>query len=952
MSKNLLVTYDELPKNLDDYNLIVHYDFNNHEIKLYSKGSLIFNIDDSTESETPEIEESFGGTDNWGKDQYELTVNYTKDSVDYDSVYVDTITIQEFAGDNNWCKCELINNNKTVKYTALSDNNSSEPRIAYFYHSTDDDTLKYGSNVGKKVKKTWCVTVIQEGNPIEETDEPDAKINGDEIFNQLLLAFNTTLYDDTSKYISKTNKSTVYNYLLDMFNLADIEWNKKANSGESLFNKELYFEAVDYRSSSIVGNIQTYEAMQSWLIAMCLAELIPTSGDLTNNQTELFNCAYRFGDHDLYKVDSTDNNANIIKENCYGIKQDATIARYVAAMIYAFNHDTKVDTINKCREEFNSNCITIPSFNIDSNPDGLGCESYGYKFKSLTSIGYFINGDKIFGEAPGPFTTTSGYKSLNRKPSGQNPELFYGNNNTENWYDFNYKMDVAIDKYVRENYNFYCDDTHKENDRTQANIDAFNKQSKDVRQLVLESGIIPGCYDFMWHGKKRMKFTGIDRVPFHFKPANNSGYIYMHKFELADDTTTNGDNIYEYVAPYYIDSLPNLWYNNTLASNKLNLNSEEIQGPQSHEMKFMCRIRSIADDNRNFSYAQEYGRRRPLGDLEAGWTRNEQKQDSPLNGINKHYAAALCCDSLTTYNNIMKKFKNGVDDTGGMLADDFPHDRPASWPSGHASQTWTPALYLCQMIGNNPSLQKQKMEIIKKSYKIGSLRSVGRFHWNSDILYGRLYATMLLPIINATQNLRDEYNRLKSKLCNGVIIPELKNYGNIGGDTVDNQTISDITFTLRINNNSGSTVYLNGEFYMFLDTIEDGKLTSDNTGKYGYIGEGLILEGGTASNVNSIVIKNGNHRDFNITIPIEILNRLSNNLSPQSRCYGHQGNIILYTYGRWPNSNMSDGWQKGHISDFYEHGFIDNNSNGFKLINGSTHTLTITGVKATSAQLL
>lgn len=107
----------------------------------------------------------FGGTDNWGKDRLPLYVNYTKGSVDYDSVFVDTIEIQKLAGDGDWCKCELINNNKNVKYTVLAENPYNVERRAYFYHKTKDNTVKIGYNKGRPVSKEWCVTVIQEANP-------------------------------------------------------------------------------------------------------------------------------------------------------------------------------------------------------------------------------------------------------------------------------------------------------------------------------------------------------------------------------------------------------------------------------------------------------------------------------------------------------------------------------------------------------------------------------------------------------------------------------------------------------------------------------------------------------------------------------------------------------------------------------------------------------------------
>ncbi len=107
----------------------------------------------------------FGGTDNWGKDRLPLYVNYTKGDTEYDSVFVDTIEIQKLAGDGDWCKCELINNNKNVKYTSLSENPYNVERRAYFYHKTQDDTIKIGYNEGRPASKEWCVTVIQDANP-------------------------------------------------------------------------------------------------------------------------------------------------------------------------------------------------------------------------------------------------------------------------------------------------------------------------------------------------------------------------------------------------------------------------------------------------------------------------------------------------------------------------------------------------------------------------------------------------------------------------------------------------------------------------------------------------------------------------------------------------------------------------------------------------------------------
>ena len=127
----------------------------------------------------------FGGTDNWGKDRLPLYVDYTKGDVDYDSVFVDTIEIQTLAGDGNWCKCELINKNKNVKYTALAENPYNIERRAYFYHKTKDDTVKIGYNAGRPASKEWCVTVIQKANP---NGKPLVNCEGETVGNGVLVS--------------------------------------------------------------------------------------------------------------------------------------------------------------------------------------------------------------------------------------------------------------------------------------------------------------------------------------------------------------------------------------------------------------------------------------------------------------------------------------------------------------------------------------------------------------------------------------------------------------------------------------------------------------------------------------------------------------------------------------------------------------------------------------------
>ena len=90
--------------------------------------------------------------------------------------------------------------------------------------------------------------------------------------------------------------------------------------------------------------------------------------------------------------------------------------------------------------------------------------------------------------------------------------------------------------------------------------------------------------------------------------------------------------------------------------------------------------------------------------------------------------------------------------------DDYPHDSARSYPSGHSAQSWGLAMLLGQI---RPSSIKTYM---KNAWRFGVCRSIGRYHWNSDLLYGRLGSLMILPIINAMNGsgFHDGYNLLRS----------------------------------------------------------------------------------------------------------------------------------------------------------------------------------------------
>jgi hypothetical protein len=79
--------------------------------------------------------------------------------------------------------------------------------------------------------------------------------------------------------------------------------------------------------------------------------------------------------------------------------------------------------------------------------------------------------------------------------------------------------------------------------------------------------------------------------------------------------------------------------------------------------------------------------------------------------------------------------------------DGFAADSPRSYVSGHSAQIWGLALMLTQIHSDHCATW------IRKAYEYSVNRSVGRFHWNSDCVYGRLFGAIALPIVNAMKGL-------------------------------------------------------------------------------------------------------------------------------------------------------------------------------------------------------
>ena len=158
------------------------------------------------------------------------------------------------------------------------------------------------------------------------------------------------------------------------------------------------------------------------------------------------------------------------------------------------------------------------------------------------------------------------------------------------------------------------------------------------------------------------------------------------------------------------------------------------------------------------TYGLNYGRVRPLGNTEHP-TKTKRKNDepqagNPWNGFSNNTLKARYAEKCTDSNN----YGLGADYNfvSALGSDEVHGDGPTSWPSGHSSQCWAMAMTLVQLLGlkykgnSSSSVIDEVCRYVHKAYKFGVLRTVGRFHWNSDTIYGKVFGSLIMPILNSS----------------------------------------------------------------------------------------------------------------------------------------------------------------------------------------------------------
>ena len=580
-------------------------------------------------------------------------------------------------------------------------------------------------------------------------------------FDLLLEQFNTLLTR------SVLVNSTTYNYLKANYEAADYEWNYNSIG---LFSSSTYpevYPGTDYRGNNNTYETLSYKAMQAWLMAMELSELVPTSGTSNNTQTKLFKKAYEIGGGKEVPIYSLNGNG-------YTLKGDIMVARLAAGAIYAINHDRYRNNLSSMRLELGGSTINASDWN-----------SLGYTEDSsgkMTACGYLVNTDAFLPNAPGPFAT--GYPES--YPSGQNTSLFYDSTASPDWKRYNYKVDIAIDDYMTENYRLFTETSGSYYFKVPT-----NSIEKEVNKRVIEAATIPLSTDFMYFGKKRIKYSTKATWPFSNLPYVGVSSLNVTKFffEETADAVSDTNNVYDIEGPF--SSLQNIMFNSPHSYSKNN-QTTTLYNKTSH-MIYLSKVMNIADNSRFTTMYHDYGRRRPLGGLAYDYdARVRNKQEDPLNGFSSGSLTCLFADttSQVDYNSSMD------------YSDDFPHDKAKSYMSGHSAQAWTLAMYLGQM------KPESIIDFMKNAYRFSVNRSVGRYHWNSDCIYGRLFGTMCLPILNAMNGSgwQSSYESLKDAVNGGG-----------GSDYI-------ISVNIRVKNNRTSTTTLDGDFcFVLKNPDEDGR---------------------------------------------------------------------------------------------------------------------------------
>lgn len=497
-------------------------------------------------------------------------------------------------------------------------------------------------------------------------------------FADLLTEFNAVLTANGKRAV--TAAMNVFDYLVEAYSSVVNEYE---DENSALFSSSTYPEIYGNRGESMTYGTEAVNAMTSWIMAMCLAEIVPTRGTSSNIQTQLFQKAYELG-----------GGRSVPLYGSFALRGDPMVTRLVAGAVYVRIRSGKsFGSIDVFRDEIGGSSINA------SNWDGLGythTETFyngvrnGY---NMNSLGYLVNTDLFLPSAPGPRISNS--KAAGKPlPSaqGQPSSLF----NSEN----NYKVDANINTNLVANYRL---------SKLLARS-TWNGYSAQKKNWLIQTAALSRCTPrYMFCGKINVSLaSGGDGAQYVFQVASQeTGMAIEGPFSILANK-----NLYPFISQ---------------------TDGTAIENAKTAVQKFIDKVLDIADNSRWPTYDTNYGRRRPC---------------SPTSGLaSGAYSSTVGHEQNAIYNISLTLMvadnQQQYDKWNAEDQNNHATERPAAYPSGHSSQIWTMAMLLGQM---NP---ENLISFMTGAYRYSYGRAVGRAHWNSDIIYGRLFATMILPIINA-----------------------------------------------------------------------------------------------------------------------------------------------------------------------------------------------------------
>lgn len=515
-----------------------------------------------------------------------------------------------------------------------------------------------------------------------------------------------------------------------------------------MFKPETYPLVYDYRGNDTSDDGTAYNALQAWLMASELAELVPDDGYNTNTQTELFKLAYEIGGGRSYPL-----------YNNKAFKQDPYAMREAASVMYAIcRGDSNISRlIDVYRQELGGKKIQA------SNWDGLGyqntmlSDSLGRRGYRMDYLGYAVNTELFLPDAPAPRVEGTTVCELPWPwEEGQEEYQF-------NMQSGNYDVDEIANLFFVDNWNMM----------SQTPLSVWNSYPKEKQNRLVNIGAIPPCTFIYMFGKKKVKFDGI----IHKAYGTNPAYDYYCFSQTSEDTGlalegpfSEFDGIYRY---------------NTMGDRERCLET----------------VATIFDNFRFPTEDPNYGRCRPGCKVS-----RTVESLNPVKGAaeNEIYNVDLC---VMVADNVEGTEK-------GKIQDGFAADSPRSYVSGHSAQIWGLALMLTQM-NNDGNCEHW----IKKAFEYSINRSVGRFHWNSDCVYGRLFGSLALPIINTMSGLENGLKTIRDYVLNPTPVP-----------------VGNWDATIIVKNETGKSFQSTGEVRLYIPS-EDG----------GHIGINVYLPNASAS---------------------------------------------------------------------------------------------------------